>query len=89
MASFVLTTALEIVAVVLLILGAIYQKKLVAFEDKLFRAIKIHAKNYRKRKAYELSVKQREAQSRAPADLPETAAVVGVYRAKKKSGRVA
>lgn len=66
----ILKTFFEFAAVVLLIVGFINEKKVVAFEVKLARAIRIHIRNYRLRKqreaqrAYAASV-----QSRAPEDV--------------------
>ena len=51
----IIKTFFELAAVVLLIVGFINEKKVVAFEVKLARAIRIHLRNYRVRK-------QREAQ---------------------------
>lgn len=65
----IIKTFFEFAAVVLLIVGFINEKKIVAFEVKLARAIRIHLRNYRLRKqreaqrAYTASV-----QSRAPED---------------------
>ena len=49
----VLRTVFEFAAVVLLIVGFIYEKKVVAFEVKLARAIRIHLRNRRLRKQRE------------------------------------
>ncbi len=38
-AAFAVTSTLEILAALLLILGLIYEKKLIAFENKLARAV--------------------------------------------------
>lgn len=46
----VIRTFFEFAAVVLLIIGFINEKKVVAFEQKLARAIKIHLRNRRKRR---------------------------------------
>ena len=65
----IIKTFFEFAAVVLLIVGFINEKKIVAFEIKLARAIRIHLRNHRLRKqreaqrAYAASV-----QSRAPED---------------------
>ncbi len=61
----VIKTFLELAAVVLLIIGFINEKKVVAFEVKLARAIRIHLRNRRIRKqresarAYSSKVQQR------------------------------
>ena len=46
-------SAIELIAVVLLIWGFINEDKFIAFEDKLARAIAIHIRNRRRRKAAE------------------------------------
>ena len=46
----VVRTALEFVAVALLIWGFVNEKKVIAFEVKLARAIRIHLRNRRRRK---------------------------------------
>ena len=53
----VIKTVFEFAAVVMLIVGFINEKKVVAFEQKLVRAIRIHLRNRRIRK-------QREAAAR-------------------------
>ena len=51
----VIRTVFEFAAVVLLIVGFIYEKKVVAFEVKLARAIRIHLRNRRLRKQREVA----------------------------------
>ena len=46
----VIRTFFEFAAVVLLIVGFINEKKIIAFEVKLARAIRIHLRNRRRRK---------------------------------------
>lgn len=46
----IIKTFLELAAVVLLIVGFINEKKVIAFEVKLARAIRIHLRNRRLRK---------------------------------------
>ncbi|MBE6771736.1 MAG: hypothetical protein E7547_06305 [Ruminococcaceae bacterium] len=79
----------EFAAVVLLIVGFINEKKVVAFEVKLARAIRIHLRNYRARKQREA---QREyaakVQKRAPEDVYEETPVLTVVGG-KSSHRVA
>lgn len=87
--ALIIKSLLELAAVVLLIVGFINEKKIIAFEAKLFRAIKIHIRNYRRRKALELAKQQVKVQSRAPADEPETETVVCVVRGKGGSTQVA
>ena len=50
MISEVIRTFFELAAVVLLIIGYINEKKIIAFEVKLARAIRIHLRNRRIRK---------------------------------------
>ena len=49
----IIVTTLEFLAVVLLIVGFINEKKVIAFEVKLARAIRIHLRNRRLRKQRE------------------------------------
>lgn len=66
----IVKTGLEFAAVVLLIIGFINEKKVVAFEDKLVRAIKIHLRNRRLRKKKEAEKAYRaKVQQRAPEDF--------------------
>ena len=53
----IIITILEFAAVVLLIVGFINEKKVVAFEVKLARAIRIHLRNRRLRKQREAAAK--------------------------------
>ena len=61
----IIKTFLELAAVVLLIIGFVNEKKVIAFEIKLARAIRIHLRNRRIRKqreaatAYSARVQQR------------------------------
>ena len=48
--SEIIRTFFELLTVVLLIIGFINEKKVVAFEQKLARVIKIHLRNRRKRR---------------------------------------
>ncbi len=86
----IIKTFFELAAVILLIVGFINEKKIVAFEVKLARAIRIHARNYRLRKQRE---KQRAyattVQKRAPEDIYEAEAPVLTVVSKKSSHRVA
>lgn len=60
----------EFAAVVLLIIGFINEKKVVAFEVKLARAIRIHLRNRRIRKQKEAAKAYRSrVQQRAPEDV--------------------
>lgn len=52
-AIFIVRTFFEIIAVCLLIWGFINEKKVVAFENKLARAIAINIRNHRRRKLAE------------------------------------
>lgn len=51
--SFAIQTTIEIIAVLLLIWGFINEEKFIAFEDKFVRALGIHIRNHRRRKAAE------------------------------------
>ena len=69
----IIRTIVEFAAIVLAIVGLIYEKKVIAFEDALVRAFKAYRRNRRRRKQRELATEraQRRIQSRAPEDLPE------------------
>jgi hypothetical protein len=79
----IIRTFFEFAAVILLIVGFINEKKIVAFEAKLARAIKIHLRNRRRRKQAELARAYANAQSRAPADVEEIAPVISISQAKQ------
>lgn len=69
----VIRTVFEFLAIVLAIVGLIYEKKVIAFEDMLVRAFKAYRRTRRNKKQRELA-RQRanmHIQSRAPEDLPE------------------
>lgn len=83
----VIRTVFEFAAVVLLIVGFINEKKVVAFEQKLARAIRIHLRNRRVRKQREASAR---IQSRdAGALYVEEKPVFIVMQGKKSSNQVA
>ena len=68
----IIRTFFEFAAVVLLIVGFINEKKIVAFEVKLARAIRIHIRNYRRRKQAEAQAAYAaKVQARAPEDVEE------------------
>ena len=67
----IMVTFLEFAAVVLLIVGFINEKKIIAFEVKLARAIMIHIRNYRRRKQAQARMAYANVQSRAPEDIEE------------------
>ncbi len=88
---FVVQTIVEIIAVGLLIWGFINEDKFIAFEDKFARAVGIHIRNRRRRKAAEQRCKQqayRCAQqcvqeqicTRAPLPRPEAVKKNPVYK---------
>ena len=79
----------EFLAVILLIVGFFNEKKIVAFEAKLARAIRIHIRNYRRRKQRELAMAHSNAQKRAPADVYEEAQVISILEAKNRNTHVA
>lgn len=79
----------EFAAVVLLIVGFVNEKKVVAFEVKLARAIRIHLRNYRARKQREAQrAYAAKVQKRAPEEVYEEAPVLTVVGG-KSSHRVA
>ena len=83
----VVKTVLELAAVILLIVGFINEKKVVAFEVKLARAIRIHLRNRRLRKQREAAAK---IQSRdAGALYVEEKPVFVVMQGNKNSHKVA
>ena len=65
----IIRTFFEFAAVILLIIGFINEKKVVAFEVKLAKAIRIHLRNRRIRKQREAAREYRSrVQQRAPED---------------------
>lgn len=74
----------ELTAVILLIVGFIYEKKVIAFEVKLARAIRIHIRNRKVRKHNEMVLERRRAQSRAA--VASSQPVVCMTSVSKKSG---
>lgn len=68
----IIVTFLELAAVVLLIVGFINEKKIIAFEVKLAKAIAIHIRNYRRRKQAQVRMAYANVQSRAPEDVEDT-----------------
>lgn len=67
----IIVTFLELAAVVLLIVGFINEKKIIAFEVKLAKAIAIHIRNYRRRKQAQARMAYANVQSRAPEDIED------------------
>lgn len=66
----IIKTFFEFAAVILLIIGFINEKKIVAFEVKLAKAIRIHLRNRRLRKQREAAREYRaRVQQRAPEDV--------------------
>lgn len=61
----VIKTILEFVAVILLIVGFINEKKIIAFEIRLAKAIRIHIRNRKLKKKSKCEFQN--IQSRAPA----------------------
>lgn len=76
-------------AVVLLIVGFFNEQKIVDFEVKLARAIRIHRRNRRLRKQREAAMAKARIQSRAPEDACEEEPVLVVVQGGKSSHRVA
>ncbi len=87
--SDIILTVFEFAAVVLLIVGFINEKKIIAFEVKLARAIRIHLRNRRVRKQRELAAAHANAQKRAPADEIEETPVISITDGKIKNFHVA
>lgn len=85
----IIKTIFEFAAVILLIVGFINEKKVVAFEVKLARAIKIHLRNRKARKAKEAAAAySRKVQSRDAGALYVEEPVLKVV-SKKNSHQVA
>ena len=84
----IMVTFFEFAAVVLLIIGFINEKKIIAFEVKLVRAIRIHIRNYRRRKQAEAQAAYANIQTRAPEDIEdiEEVAEKPVLRVISKNG---
>lgn len=82
----IVKTVFEFAAVVLLIVGFINEKKVVAFEVKLARAIKIHLRNRRLRKQREAAAR---IQSRDAGALYVEEPVFTVVHGSKSSHQVA
>lgn len=76
--AMAIRSLLELAAVVLLIIGFVNEKKVVAFEVQLSRAIRIHLHRRKTRKQREFAAQCRSAQSRAPAEPPCEGAVLTV-----------
>lgn len=67
---FAVRTTIEILAVLLLIWGFLNEEKFIAFEDKFARAVGIHIRNRRRRKAAEQRCLQQCAQETVCACVP-------------------
>ncbi|MBR4766550.1 MAG: hypothetical protein IK085_07295 [Clostridia bacterium] len=87
--ALIIRSLFEFAAVILTIACFIKRKELNDFENKLFRAIGIHWRNYRRRRQYEKKCAARQIQSRAPADLPEEEIAVTVVSSPVTIHRVA
>ncbi|MBQ8015490.1 MAG: hypothetical protein IJ264_04810 [Clostridia bacterium] len=86
----IIKTIFEFAAVILLIVGFINEKKVVAFEVKLARAIKIHLRNRKARKAKEAAaVYAKHVQSRDAGALYVEEPVLTVVSKTKSSHQVA
>ena len=86
----IIKTFFEFAAVVLLIVGFINEKKIVAFEVKLAKAIRIHLRNRRLRKQREVQrAYAARVQTRAPEDVYEQEPVLTVVSGGKSSHQVA
>lgn len=86
----VIKTFFELAAVVLLIIGFVNEKKVVAFEVKLARAIKIHLRNRRIRKQREVARQYgAKVQMRAPEETYFEEPVITVIQNNQSSRFVA
>lgn len=85
----IIKTIFEFAAVVLLIVGFINEKKVVAFEVKLARAIRIHLRNRRVRKQREAAAKRASIQSRDACALYVEEPVFTLVQGNKSSHQVA
>ena len=85
----IIRTVLEFSAAILLIIGFINEKKVVAFEVKLARAIRIHLRNRRLRKQREAAAALSRVHARAPEDVYDEEPVLTVVAGGKSSHRVA
>ncbi len=76
--GFAIKTTLEVLAVLLLLWGFLNEKKFVAFENKLVRAIGINYRNRQRRKAAQLRREEiaaaRQAICAVPSKEPEAPA---------------
>jgi hypothetical protein len=79
--ALLIRSVLELAAIILFIAGLVNEKKLIAFENKLMRAVAIHIRNHRRRKALEKKLAATAAQTRAPEALPEEKIAVTVLAA--------
>jgi hypothetical protein len=70
MFNFALVTTLEIAAVLLIILGFIYEHKVIEFEDKMFDKITMRLRQNRRYKA-ELKTAEFLERSRYVPEIPE------------------
>ena len=85
----IITTVLEFAAVILLIVGFINEKKVVAFEVKLARAIRIHLRNRRIRKQREKAAVRTRVQPRAIEEFYEEEPVLTLVQGSGKAHQVA
>ncbi|MBQ2846936.1 MAG: hypothetical protein IJE74_01585 [Clostridia bacterium] len=86
----IIKTFFELAAVILLIIGFVNEKKVVAFEVKLARAIRIHLRNRRIRKQREAARAYRaKVQMRAPEEVYFEEPVLTVVSDNKSSYYVA
>lgn len=84
--AMVIRSLFELAAVVLLIIGFINERKIIAFEVKLARAIKIHLRRRRQLKQRALAAAHSPAQTRAQCGFCGEAAVIKVLPPCKASG---
>ncbi|NLB36703.1 MAG: hypothetical protein GX824_05310 [Clostridiales bacterium] len=62
--AFILKTVLEIAAVILIVVGFIYEEKVIAFENKVVRLVAYLIRRRRRRKMAALRLEQQRLQQR-------------------------
>lgn len=89
--AFAVQSTIEIIVVLLLIWGFINERKFIAFENKLFRAIGINIRNHRRRIAAEHKLLEQQTPQNKPVMLLVTVPlqpVQSVNHTKKSKGKV-
>ena len=83
----ILTMTLYFWLAIAVVLMFVYEKKLIAFENAVCRAVRAYAKARRAEKEAEAEKARRNIQSRAPAAEQDDEIVVAVVRGGKKVSR--